>query len=210
MARPSKFNANLVQQLEALLGAGNTIEDACAVVGITRQTLHNWKTESARLRALADETGTCLITLDQVGILTFLDVLTRAQARATVMAVMAVRSGLVPSTQVDTTTEKITETRFRKNKETGKEEAYLYTYENVRTVVREIPPDPRIGIEYLKRRKPEEWGDRATIRHEWEDKTIAAIRAGQIAFEDLAEEFDDGFATEFFARAGVPVSVGEG
>lgn len=40
----------------------------------------------------------------------------------------------------------------------------------------------------------------------WEDRAIADIRAGVIAYDDLAREFDSDLATRLFTAAGVPIS----
>jgi phage terminase small subunit len=43
----------------------------------------------------------------------------------------------------------------------------------------------------------------------WQDRAVDDIRKGIIAYEDLAQEFDDDLATELFTRAGVPISLSE-
>lgn len=43
---------------------------------------------------------------------------------------------------------------------------------------------------------------------DWRSQAVADIRAGRIAFEALAEAFDDSLAAELFREAGVPVSTG--
>lgn len=41
--------------------------------------------------------------------------------------------------------------------------------------------------------------------HDWRDRAIADIKAGEIKFEALAEAFDEDLAAELFKLAGVPV-----
>lgn len=45
---------------------------------------------------------------------------------------------------------------------------------------------------------------------DWRSQAIEDIRAGRIAYEALAEAFDDTLATQLFAAAGVAVQVGAG
>lgn len=45
---------------------------------------------------------------------------------------------------------------------------------------------------------------------DWRSQAIADIRAGRVDYVTLAKAFDDTLATQLFAEAGIPVSVGEG
>lgn len=45
---------------------------------------------------------------------------------------------------------------------------------------------------------------------DWRSMAIADIRAGRVAYEALADAFDDSLAAELFAAAGVSVSLSEG
>lgn len=45
---------------------------------------------------------------------------------------------------------------------------------------------------------------------DWRSQAIDDIKAGRIAYEALAEAFDDDLATELFRAAGIAVQVGEG
>jgi len=45
-------------------------------------------------------------------------------------------------------------------------------------------------------------------RDDWRSEAIEYIRKGELSYQALAEEFDHDLATELFATAGVPVTVG--
>lgn len=208
MARPTKFTPDLVQRLLYLLSCGCNVADSCAEVGISEQTYRNWRNESKRLEDDANRRMNACITPDELLFLGFFGATTRAQARARVTAVMAVNTGLVATEQVETVIEAFTETRFRRGKD-GVEIPYEYRRTLHKTVVREIPPDWRAGIEYLKRRMPEEWSDRIKVE-DWHDRVIADIQDGLIDYEEFAKAFDYDLATKLFKAAGVPVPSGEG
>jgi hypothetical protein len=57
----------------------------------------------------------------------------------------------------------------------------------------------------------QEFNDLPTHRNEnreitWQDKTIAYIKAGEIGYKELAEEFDIDLATKLFTLAGVEIT----
>jgi len=81
--------------------------------------------------------------------------------------------------------------------------------------------DPKWAAWKLERRYPHEYGktvqrqehtgkDGGPIQIEdWRSRAIEDIRAGRIAYEALAEAFNDrDLATELFREAGVPISTG--
>lgn len=203
MARPSKLTMQMLDNLDQLLGMGCTIEVACDAVNINRRTFYNWKMESQRLCELGDANPTIPVLPEDVPMLRFLPVITQANARAHVVATMAVRTGLTEQRYSDVTTETFSETRLRKN-EQGEEVPYLYQETTTRTVTRVVPPDWRAGVEFLKRRDPATWNPPTKVEVSFEEQAVKYIQAGEVDFWVMVEEYDDDyeFVAALFGRAG--------
>lgn len=189
MARPTKLTKALRNKIVAALKTGASIADVCQHVGIAEQTYYNWK-------ARAEE--------GEPEYLEFLEATTRAQAHAKATAIKTLKTAMQPYEQTTVTREIFTETRM-----TPGGFPYEYKRQLERTAVTHYQGDWHAAVEYLKRRHYDEWGDKARI-DDWRSQAIADIKAGIIAFEALAEAFDESLATELFKAAGVPVSVGQG
>lgn len=177
MARRTKLTPEIIRTLDELLSIGNTDKVACAAAGISTSSFYSWlkQGEDALRGQYVD----------------FLDMVTRARAKALETAVAAVHSGMVGGKTVEEYTELITETR------TGKD-GKPYKFETQKTTRRVIShaPDYKAGIEYLKRRDPEHWSEK--INHE-QHVTIEHI------YESAADEFERLIGRH--AEAGAEASV---
>lgn len=189
MARPTKLTKALRNKIVAALKTGVSIADVCQHVGIAEQTYYNWK-------ARAEE--------GEPEYLEFLEASTRAQADAKATAIKTLKTAMLPYSETSITTETFTETRLNRGGF-----PYDYVRQLERKVVTHYQGDWHAAVEYLKRRHYDEWGDKARI-DDWRSQAIADIKAGIIAFEALAEAFDESLATELFRAAGVPVQVEQG
>lgn len=184
--RPTKLGSKLQTQIVRLLCAGISVSDTCAFVGIAKSTFYDWIERGSRGEAEFSE---------------FSDAVSRAYEAAKVTAIQTVHESLSPTKVISRSTDTFTETRVNSY---GKE--YVYKQVRVRETVTTNPGDWRAAIEFLKRRFPDEWGDRQKIE-DWRTQAIADIRAGKIPYEALADAFDTDLATELFAAAGVPVQA---
>jgi len=186
MPRLSKLTAEMKTEIENYLSLGCTVINVCELVGINESTFYVWKNKYKE----------------------FSEAATRAQAKAHLAAVAAVRTALVASKSVTNETHVFQETRFRKDKD-GVEVPYLYT--RTTTINRETthPPDWKAGIEFLKRRDTANWSDKVIIEDDaWRREAIELIKSGSLTYEVLADAFDDaGLATDLFKAAGVPISA---
>ena len=204
MARPTKLTPELTGQIENLLGIGCTVEVTCSAVGIGQSTFYQWKQQSARLRELAEagENARAVIAGEDLPLLEFAEALTRAQARAHVVATMAVHSALVEHRYTESVPYMYSETRLRKGRD-GEEIHYVYQEIRLRTVEHLIPPDWRAGVEFLKRRDPAAWNPPQKVEISFEEQAIKYIRAGEVEFWAMVEEFDDyDLVADLFQRAG--------
>lgn len=57
MARPTKLNEQVTKELETYIKAGNYIETACALVGLSKTTVYDWLKQGRRIKDEADKTG---------------------------------------------------------------------------------------------------------------------------------------------------------
>lgn len=202
--QPQRLTESLLINLEQRLSIGCTIEVACGSVGITRQTFYNWKRASAEWCALGDANPRLPVPIEIVPILTFLTRITRAQANAAAVATAAVYSGLIEHRTVEMEPYTHYETRFYEGKD-GKQVQYVHQETRLRPVEHIRPPDWRAGIEFLRRRHPDDWNPPSKVEVSFEQKAVLYIRAGEVQFEDMAEEFGMERAKLLFEMAGVPV-----
>lgn len=154
-----------------LLAAGTAVVRACQKVGITDRTFYNWKRrgmdEAARLAAQADPDRAVLGKREQAQrareapYLQFFQAVTRAEAQASIHATTVLRQGMLPSQEVQETTETVTETRLTKD---GK--PYEYKKAVTRRTVITRPGDWRAALEYLKRRDTDDWTEHTVVRSE--------------------------------------------
>lgn|GEM_PF-6723318 len=185
--RSSKLTPELQKDLCDNLKAGVVVRDACAQVGIGESTYYAWLTKSGKLYV------------------EFREAVRRAQSSARVSATLALRSGMLASQTVIEATEIFTETRLRKMTD-GSEEPYTYEKKTTRKSTTKHPSDWRAALEYLKRRDPEHWSDRVRVE-DWHDLAIGYIRAGEVSFDALKEEYGQDLATQLFTAAGVPATT---
>lgn len=173
MARPTKLNKKLQTQIVKLLKTGVTVRDMCTHIGIAESTYYDWM---ARGEA-GDEAFS-----------EFSETVSRALGDAKVVAIGTLRSAMSPYTQKATSTETFTETRIGRD---GK--PYDYVRKTERETVTLFQGDWRAAVDYLRRRFPEEWGDKSQvdikISAELIVKTINALEAAGID------------ANEFFQKA---------
>lgn len=202
MSRPTKLTKDILVELDMWLGVGCTIAVTCAHVNISERSFYYWQAESRRLNELAEAKDNAIITPDQLLILQFLQLVTRAQARAHVAATTAIRSALVEHRREVLEPYTYRETRLRKGKD-GEEIPYTYEQTRFHVVEQVTPSDWRAAIEFLKRRDAPIWNPPTKIEVSWEERAIADIRAGVIPFWDMVDAFDDyDLAADLFARAG--------
>lgn len=152
MGRKSKFTPELRKSIEKLIANGGTDVDVCRAVGIDNSTLYLWLAIgnaiiNDEVHARKPETED-----EQLPYVEFVEAVSRARAKAQLLAIAAFRSGLLPSKIVQTFTETITETRLKKD---GTEFEYKKTIE--RTSITKNPPDWRAGEAWAKRRDPDNW-----------------------------------------------------
>jgi len=144
--QPTKLTFETQTALVGLLSQGVSVKDACAGVGISQGAYYDWLE-----RAEDDPENNALYVQ-------FSQAVTRARENAKRTAIAAVYSSLVPRIQTTRTTEVITDQRAD---DEGK--VYTHTHTVARTTHADVLPDGRIGIEYLKRRSPDEWSDKLQI-----------------------------------------------
>lgn len=155
MGRQSKLNDKLQKRIVALIGKGNTDQYTCDAVNISTSAFYEWLAIGNAIiddkpHSRKPETGE-----DQKRFVDFVDAITRARAKANMRAVDAFRSGLLPSTVKEITTEEYSETRV-----TAEGKSYEYKTKHTRTTVRTSPPEWRAGVQWLARRDKENWSER--------------------------------------------------
>jgi len=188
--RPTKLNSTSQNQLVKLIKTGVTVDDACAYVGIHRDSFYEWM----RRGEAGDE-----LYAD------FSDAIHRARNSAKVAAIETLRNAMSPYKTTTTTTETFIETRLDRH-------GNPYEYKRVKEskAVTVYAGDWRAAVEYLKRRFFDEWGDRQK-NDDWRSDAIALIKRGEVTYDAIAEAFNDhSLAAELFAAAGVTVQVGAG
>jgi hypothetical protein len=149
MARKSKYTPDLVKQLIGLLRNGNTDVDACARVGISKDTFYDWINNKPE----------------------FSDSVSHARAETRQLAVKAWRSWLKPQDVVEKSTDTFIETRIGKDGT-----PYEYVKTTITETVKTMAPDWKAAEAYLKRRDPENWGDRMDVTSGGEKLPIAVVK----------------------------------
>lgn len=138
----------LAPRIQAALERGLTVAMACAECGITQDTYYRYVREISE----------------------FSEMVTRAQQTAHIKAVEVFRSGyLEGSKENHVEINEFTETRTKKGKDKdGNETVIPYTYVKKTTTkkVVERPADPRIAVEWLKRRDSQNWSEKLYLEFE--------------------------------------------
>lgn len=156
MARPTKLNPQLQKQIVKRLSAGVTVADMCASVGISESTFYAWVKRG-------EEEGNEFSE--------FSEAVSRAHNAAKVKAIETLRAAMSPYSQTQTVKKTFIETRLTRG-------GIPYEYKRVeesKSVMR-YPGDWKAGMEYLKRRFPDEWSE----RHELTGKDGSALIDGEL------------------------------
>lgn len=207
LGAPTIFTPALADSLVKLIAMGCTVEDACAASGIGESTYYQWQQIGRDLLAGRRSPRAPKDPELRRQLMDFSERLKRAQVEARVVATSTLRKAFSqPAETVTTIVETFEETRLRRD-ETGAQVPYQYVRTVRKTTTMVEPPNPAMAIEYLKRRDPDHWSDRLAVRAEnWRTDAIAAIRAGEIDYDALADALRDyELAEELFVAAGVPV-----
>lgn len=203
MGRPTSLTKPIQEEICKYLRLGVTVENICNYVGIADRTYYLWLAIGRACDSGEEHQNKPKTAKAQEPYLQFFQAVTRAQAEAHVNAVIALRGGMTAAITEEEWTETFSETRIRKGKDG---ESVPYTYARTKKTVKVIhhPPDPRIALEFLKRRDPRNWSDRITLD---DDRSLAIkdIRAGVLSYEALVEAGGYEFAAGLFAEAGVPI-----
>lgn len=149
MARRTKLSIDptLSTRIEDALKRGLTIAMTCAEVGIGQDTFYRYQKSYAE----------------------FQEMVTRAQQTAHIKAVEVFRSGLESQKENHVYIDEFSETRTKKGKDKeGNETVIPYTYTKKTTTkkVIEHPADPRIAVEWLKRRDSQNWSEKLYLEFE--------------------------------------------
>jgi transposase-like protein len=194
MARPNKLTPAVRKIIVDHVKIGATVEDACALAGITETTFYNWMQAGRN-----SDSGVRF---------EFFEAVTRARKEASVAAIITLRRSF--SNEAKTVTrkrEQFTEIRLRtvKNPETGVVEQVPYEYS--KTTVTDIetaaPPDWRAAIEYLKRRDSANWSEKHRIEIEHvEDAIIDAIHNDEVTYDAMVKAYgNQELVDDLFRRA---------
>lgn len=157
MARPTKLTKALQSKIVAALKTGATVADMCQHVGIGESTFYLWQDIGqacidGRVHDRAPETDA-----EKARYIEFVEAVISAQADAKAAAMKVLRTAMEPHQQVSTKVKTYKETRI--NKVTG--EPYEYVEVQEEKTITTFPGDWRAGVEYLKRRHFDEWGDKS-------------------------------------------------
>jgi hypothetical protein len=203
MARPTKLTKALQTKIVSALKTGATIEDVCQYCGIGSTTFYEWQAIGVACIEGGAHARMPEDPAEQARFAEFADSIGKAQVDAKMAAIKALKTAMLGYSQTSTTVETFTETRFKDGK------PYEYVRKTERKQVTRYAGDWKAGIEYLKRRHFDEWGDKAKI-DDWQSQAIADIKAGRIEFEALADGFGTEEAARLFAAAGKPAQAGAG
>lgn len=165
--RRSKLD-KVQKQLIAALKTGATIADVCAHVGIAQSTYYAWLERGA--------------TEPDSAFSEFLEAATRAQLDAKVTAIGTLKSAMLPYREKSRRVETFTETRLDKHGE-----PYEYKKETVTETVSIYNGDWHAAIEFLKRRHPDEWGDKLDI--DWRKELADAGLNPDEQLDSLTQQF---------------------
>lgn len=167
MGRKTKLNDDVQAVICQKIRECSTDAAAAQAGGIHRGTFINWmeRGEKAQSGRFFD----------------FFNAIMRARAEALVTGAAAIHSGAVGGETVEEYTEVVKETR------TGKD-GKPYTTQYEKTTIKRIkhPPDWRAGVEYLKRRDPDNWSEKA--RHELTVTIESAMETAADEFERLVRQ----------------------
>jgi hypothetical protein len=176
MGRPLKFNEERAGKIVEYLRAGCTRKAAAEAVGVEYETLRLWLTRGRR-----EQSGDYFA---------FLAAVTRAEAEVEARYTLIINKA---ATGWDTSsTTRTTKTVFRTKKTKQKdgtvieEPVALQEVTETRHEGREF--DPKYALEWLKRRRPEEWGDTMVIEV-WRK---AVEKARSLSDEDLLAKLGHG------------------
>lgn len=196
MARPRKLNDKRQTALIKLIKTGVSIADACAHVGIAQSTYYDWM---ARGEA-GDE-----------GFTEFSEAISRARVDAKITAIGTIRTAMSPFTQKSTKTQTYTEIREVKDKsgnlildEDGKPVTYEYKEVTVTKTVTVMQGDLKAALEYLRRRYPDEWGDRLRV-DTWQSELLKLVEDGVLTHEQVRADIGDELYQQFFGNVGTPI-----
>jgi transposase-like protein len=159
--RKTKLSPALQRQIIKLLKQGNTVEDVCNQVDISKTSFYAWRARGEVISQLLEADPNAAVPKDDLAFLEFLNATTRAFENAKVKAVSALFGAIQGQKTVEKSTTTFEETRIRKTKEGPKKYTYRRTTKSEKVI--QHAPDPRTAIEYLKRRYPDEWSDRLKI-----------------------------------------------
>src|SRR3990167_9088242 len=143
MARPTKLNKTVQNNIVKLLKSGVSIADACSHTGIAESTFYEWQQRGNN--GDADYTE-------------FSEKVSRARNNAKVVAIDTIHSAALPTTTRTRKIHRVTETR-----ENIYGKPYEYTLVDENEYVTEAPGDWRAAVEYLKRRFPDEWSEKRIL-----------------------------------------------
>ena len=93
MGRPSIITPEMTNRIVQLLKAGNYVETAAAMAGVSKQTLFNWMKRGARERERLEKNPRAKVRLKEAPYADFLDSVEKAQAQAEVVDVAAISAG---------------------------------------------------------------------------------------------------------------------
>lgn len=205
MGRPTKLDAKLQKAIVVGLKTGATINDVCSSVGIGKATYYQWLEIGEA--ALAGEPHPRMPEgeAEQKLFADFADAVTRAQSDAKHAAIKTLRAAMNPYTETHKFTKSFKETRLKRDGT-----AYEYKREEASKTTIRRQGDWRAALEYLKRRHYDEWGDRSKLDLDPDAAIIAAIRAGEVTYEALSEEFGREEATRLYRAAGETPQAGAG
>jgi hypothetical protein len=213
------YSTEVGDELNNLLALGCSIADACAQVGITDRTFYHWRSEGRKQVKRLEDDPSVLLNENERALVQFFQSSIRAQGRAKVAAVGAIRTALTGGEEITESVETTTVTRLRTVKTEkivtikGKPVKTVVTeqvpYELTTTVkrrsTRKLAPDAHAAITFLARRDPDHWAEHKFIELDARQKLLAQIREQQVDFALLVELFDEDEAAALFTDAGLPV-----
>lgn len=166
MARPTKLNPDTAQTIIDHIAGCATYKAAAEAAGISYDTFNNWMRRGREDRAWCDAHPNACVLMEELAFVQFFDAVTRAQARALTGASRSVHEGFMGAVAREFVREVITEPVRDKAGNLVLEannEPKMFTRTIEREVVKQKEPDWRAGIEFLKRRDPENWSDKLII-----------------------------------------------
>ncbi len=157
--RKSKLLPEIQSQLVEALSAGVTDAEACACAGVGLSTFYLWQQIGQACLDDMPHDRKPKTPRTQKPYVEFVEAITRARAEARVKAIRAFAAGLEASEISETISESVTEIRLKKD---GTPYDYTRNFTRERKLTQ--PADWRAGEAWLKRRDPENWSDKLSIR----------------------------------------------